>query len=112
MTLWYAKIPAGFFWQSFPMLKLYQEEPFDLVISDILMPEMNGIHMIKPVKEINPDQMIIVTSACEETQYHDDLANLGVSMFVLKPTNTQQMIQILYDACESIPSTKTSSIMP
>ncbi|MDP2077094.1 MAG: hypothetical protein Q8N01_00525 [Sulfuricurvum sp.] len=54
------------------------------------------------------DQMIIVTSACEETQYHDDLANLGVSRFVPKPMNTQQMIQILYDACENI-SMKTSS---
>lgn len=83
-------------------INLYQNEPFDLVITDILMPEMNGISMIKSMKKINPDQIIIVTSACEESNYLVDLTNLGVTQFALKPMNTHQMIQILYDTCESI----------
>lgn len=87
-------------------LNLYKKESFDLVISDILMPEMNGIHMIKAIKKINPNQIVIVTSACEESNYLDDLNNLGVSQFILKPMNIEHMIQILYDVCESISDRK------
>lgn len=87
-------------------IKLYEEEPFDLVISDILMPEMNGINMIEAMKKINPGQIVIVTSACEESNYLVELINLGVSRFVLKPMNTQQMIQTLYDVSESIINAK------
>lgn len=83
-------------------LELYKKDSFDLVISDILMPEMNGIQMIEQIKLINPSQHIIVTSACEESNYLLELINLGVGHFILKPMKLEQMIEVLYNVIETI----------
>ncbi|MDP2077085.1 MAG: response regulator [Sulfuricurvum sp.] len=87
-------------------LGLYEKESFDLVISDILMPEMNGIQMIEKIKSINPNQSIIVTSACEESSYLLELINLGIGYFILKPIKADQMIDVLLNVTESIFNTK------
>lgn len=83
-------------------LKLYQDGSFDLVITDILMPEMNGVAMIQKIKELNSSQSIIVTSACEDTKHLLELINLGVAHFLLKPTKTEQMIHVLYEVVQNI----------
>ena len=83
-------------------IEQYILSSFDLVITDILMPELNGVGMIKKMKEIRSDQMFIVTSACEESTYLLELINLGVSQFLLKPIQTEQMVQVLYDAVKTI----------
>ncbi|MDD3597581.1 response regulator, partial [Sulfuricurvum sp.] len=48
---------------------LYRTQRFHIVITDILMPEMNGVVLVKKIKELNPAQPIIITSACEESGY-------------------------------------------
>lgn len=44
------------------LVRMYQELQPDLVITDIAMPQMNGIQAIKKVKEINPKARILVCS--------------------------------------------------
>lgn len=83
-------------------LALYEKDSFDLVISDILMPEMNGIKMLEKIKSINPNQSVIVTSACEESNYLLELINLNIGHFVLKPMKADQMISVLYSVVDSI----------
>ncbi|MDP3587209.1 MAG: response regulator [Sulfuricurvum sp.] len=83
-------------------LALYQNGEFDLVITDILMPEMNGVSMIQKIKELTPSQPFIVTSACEESNYLLDLINLGVAQFLLKPMKTDQIIKILHEVIRNI----------
>jgi len=83
-------------------LEYFQEKRFDIVITDILMPEMNGVNMIRKMKEINAYQRFIVTSACEESSYLLELINLGVAQFLLKPIQTEQIIQILHEVVKNI----------
>ena len=83
-------------------LEAYRLSLFDIVITDILMPELNGVSMIRKMKEIHSGQVFIVTSACEESSYLLELINLGVSQFLLKPIQTEQMVQVLYDVVKVI----------
>lgn len=83
-------------------LQLYQSELFEIVITDILMPEMNGVTMVKQIKELNPQQAIIITSACEESSYLLELINLGVAHFLLKPIQTENMIRIVHEVVKNI----------
>lgn len=83
-------------------LDRYAHDSFDIVITDILMPELNGVGMIRKMKEMKSDQIFIVTSACEESSYLLELINLSVSQFLLKPIQTEQMIQVLYDVVKSL----------
>jgi PAS domain S-box-containing protein len=83
-------------------LALYKDNVYDLVITDILMPEMNGVTMIQMIKELDSSQNIIVTSACEESHYLLELINLGVAQFLLKPMKTEQMIRVLFEVVQNI----------
>lgn len=81
---------------------LYRTQRFDIVITDILMPEMNGVVLVKKIKELNPAQPIIITSACEESGYLLDLINLGVAQFLLKPIQTEHIIKIIHEVATHI----------
>jgi two-component system cell cycle response regulator len=77
-------------------LKLYKEGDYDIVISDINMPKMNGIEMVNAIKEINEEQKVIITSAYNEPKYLMQLIDNGVDKFVLKPFNNKQFLLVLY----------------
>lgn len=83
-------------------LLFYDKRSYEIVITDILMPEMNGVNMIRQMKKSDPLQRFIVTSACEESNYLLELINLGVAQFLLKPIQTEQIIQILFEVVKNI----------
>jgi len=58
---------------------------FDIVISDIEMPNKNGVDMSFEIREINPSQNIIILSAYSDKDYLIPFINIGISMFIPKP---------------------------
>lgn len=87
-------------------LETYRNGTFDLVVSDILMPEMNGVAMVREIKQSNPQQKVIITSACDESDYLLELINLGVSSFILKPLQSDQIISTLHTTIKDIYNSK------
>lgn len=90
-------------------LSKYKNRKFDVVITDINMPNMNGIDMISAIKEIEYEQKIIVTSAHNDSQYLMSLINLDVNRFVLKPFNNKQFLYVLYKIAEELTSDKENA---
>lgn len=66
-------------------LEAYAKDKFDLVITDIRMPKMDGIQLCYELKKLNEDQPIIVVSAHNDSEYLMDLISIGVNDFVIKP---------------------------
>lgn len=58
---------------------------YDLIITDINMPRMNGIAMSKAILQANPQQNIIVLSAYNDADKLQELINIGISNFIHKP---------------------------
>jgi len=84
-------------------LSAYEDDPtFDIVITDIEMPLMNGIEMIKAIQESNPDQEVIIISAYSESRYFLDAIKLGVSDYIIKPVEYKQMNQVLYKSAAKL----------
>ena len=75
---------------------LHDGDPFDLVISDIQMPVMNGIQLSKKIRAYNDDQAIIILSAHADSEYLVELINIGISKFLPKPINHDELCDILY----------------
>lgn len=90
-------------------LEKYNIERFDLVITDINMPNLNGIEMIKRIREINPEQKIVAISAYDDTPILIDLIRKGVSSFILKPLNLDEVINILYPVCRDADTQNVNS---
>lgn len=65
-------------------LEIYKHNDIDLIISDINMPFMNGIELVKKVKEIKVNQAIIVLTAHKDFDYIHQLLHLGISAYVVK----------------------------
>jgi len=87
-------------------LEKYKNREYDLVISDINMPVLNGIDMIEQIKEINFNQVVIVTSAHDESEYLIKLIDLGVDSFILKPIELQKLLNILFKICRNLSDKK------
>jgi two-component system cell cycle response regulator len=67
----------------------------DIVITDIMMPVMDGLAMAREIKALNNKTQIIVTTAHNETGYFLDAIDLGIDRFVLKPIDQQKLIVAL-----------------
>ena len=83
-------------------LALYQKGHYDIVITDINMPKMNGIEMINAIKTLSEEQKVIVTSAYSESDYFIALIDAGVDKFVMKPLDNKKFLLVLYKISELI----------
>jgi len=89
-------------------LSLYQEhyvthtKGFDLIITDIQMPVMNGVELSEALLEIKIDQQIIVLSAHTDTDYLLRLINLGIAQFITKPIDHKKLIDTLCHVSKKI----------
>ncbi|MFH0709782.1 MAG: HD domain-containing phosphohydrolase [Pseudomonadota bacterium] len=83
-------------------LDLFTHNSYDIVITDIQMPRINGIEMIKAIKEISPDQEIIITTAFSEVPYLLEAISLGASSYLIKPIDFDLINQTLYKIVDKI----------
>jgi len=74
-------------------LFLEKEENIDIIITDINMPVLSGLEMIKKIKEVNSKVPIVVTTAFSNKEYLLDAINIGVDKYVLKPLDITQLLQ-------------------
>jgi len=79
---------------------------YDLVISDINMPNMDGTEMSREILSLNPTQKVLIISAHNDSQRLLDLINISIRYFVMKPIIYEQMVQILFDICRDINDAK------
>ncbi len=80
----------------------FQESSFDLIFSDIRMPRMTGIEMIRLIRQEDDTIPIIVTTAHQETELLMDCIEIGVSGYLLKPINLKQLTKVIKQNCEKI----------
>jgi len=70
------------------------------VISDIRMPEMNGLELLKNVKAVRPDMMFIIMTAYPEIEMAVEAIRLGANDFVIKPVDLELMVFSVKKALE------------
>lgn len=78
-------------------LELYHTHAPDLIITDIQMPRMNGIDMIKIIRQNDRTTPIIITSAYNETSYLLNAINIGVDRYILKPINFEMLSEAILE---------------
>jgi len=81
--------------------KEFQEETskyYDIVLSDIQMPNINGVELTAKIYDINPSQLLIILSAHDDTKYLLPLINLGIEQFVKKPIDYQELLRALLNS--------------
>jgi DNA-binding response OmpR family regulator len=77
-------------------------ENFDLVITDLNMPNINGMQMIDEILKLLPNQRFIIVSAHKNEEDLLKLINLRVSGYFVKPLNIDNMMDMLQKAKEEV----------
>ncbi|MFR5854487.1 MAG: response regulator [Lachnospiraceae bacterium] len=72
-------------------LKLIREVKPDLLLTDICMPNMDGLTMIAALKSAFPAMQVAVLTAYRDFDYAQKALNLGVCRYLLKPSNMEQL---------------------
>lgn len=91
--------------------KEYQEETssfYDIVLSDIQMPNINGVELTSKLYDINPSQLLIILSAHDDTKYLLPLINLGIEQFVKKPIDYQELLRALLNSSKKAKQNPTT----
>jgi len=83
-----------------------EENFYDLIISDISMPNMSGIEMLKAILKINNEQNIIVVTAYNTTEYLQELINIGIHSYIQKPIKLDALMYEFSKVVESIEKRK------
>lgn len=83
-------------------LEIYNENEPDIVITDILMPQMDGIQLIEKLRQDNREIAFIIISGYDEFAYAQSAMRLNVFDYLLKPFLPQQLADVLLKVKESI----------
>lgn len=64
-----------------------------LLFTDLMMPEMNGVALIRAVRAIEPKLRVIATSGLQEPERNEELVTLGVTEILPKPCSLGELLQ-------------------
>lgn len=76
-------------------LNLYRESPFDVVITDIFMPEKEGLELVRELRAMDPDARVIAVSGGSAGGHFDSLEwvrMFGVRHVFAKPLDRKQLL--------------------
>ncbi len=83
-------------------LEMFKNSEVDLIITDINMPRLNGLDMIKEIRKADNDIPILVLSAHNESSFFMQSIKLGVDGYLLKPIKIEQFLDMLKKVAQKI----------
>ena len=78
-------------------LELMENDPhsFDLVITDLSMPHMEGTEVAQRIRKLNPDVPIILSTGYSRDLTEEELEGFGIDALILKPVLDQELIALI-----------------
>jgi len=78
----------------------FEKEKPDLVVMDLLMPDMDGMDAVRRILEIDADARIVICSVDRQRYRRKESEEIGAVGFVSKPVDADEMIELLSDILE------------
>lgn len=75
--------------------KIYEDKKPDLIITDIKMPKLNGIDLLKKIRQRDSKVRVIITSAHTDLDYMLDAAELHLVKYIIKPITEDKLTKAL-----------------
>jgi len=81
-------------------LQAIRNDIYDLIITDIRMPNIDGIELLKEVKDLSPETVVIVITAYASTETAVDAMKLGAYDYITKPFKNEEIRLVVQKALE------------
>jgi two-component system response regulator YesN len=76
-------------------LELAERHEADVMLVDLNMPIMHGLELIRLIRERRPSCLVVIITGHDEFEYAREAVRLDVQEYVLKPTNPEELTQIM-----------------
>ena len=83
-------------------IELYEKEKYDLILTDLNMPMMSGVELIKRVKELKPLQLIVILTAYDNEQHREFCESYQGITFFPKPIDFEELRGSLIEFHENL----------
>lgn len=83
-------------------LKCWDREPVDIVVTDIEMPRMGGLELLKQIREKDARVRFIILTGYDEFEYARLAIRLEVENYILKPIDEEELEKALLEAVEHL----------
>ncbi len=93
--------------EGYELFKQYRPQ---IVVTDIRMPGVDGMEMIKQIKQLDPSVKFIITSAFDDKEYLLQAIDLGVFHYIKKPVKVDELTETLIKCIDSISVDENSSL--
>lgn len=87
-------------------LEKFKEEAVDIIVTDINMPRLNGLDLVKEIKELDSKVKFVILSGYDEFAYARTAISLGVENYILKPINEDELQEGVLDIKRKLDSEK------
>ena len=81
-------------------IDIFTKSPVDLILLDILLPDINGIDLLEKFKELDPNTEIIMVTAVKEIQTAVKAIKLGAYEYIIKPFTVDDVLTVISRALE------------
>lgn len=93
-------------------VEVLAHERFDVVITDIRMPGMDGLELARYMRKEHPDTDVVILSGYDEFAYARSAMRLNVFDYLLKPLNDEELTATLSGLAVRVEKRKTSTVEP
>jgi DNA-binding NtrC family response regulator len=83
-------------------LEVYRQSRPQIVLTDLSMPEMDGLKLLRSLKQINPDVIVIVITAYATIDTAIQATRAGAFDYLRKPFTTAELRKVLEQACDHL----------
>lgn len=83
-------------------LEKFESDGFDIVVTDINMPEINGLEILRQIKSISPNTIVIMITAFATVSSAVESMKLGAYDYIIKPFNMEEFVLIIQRAAEQV----------
>lgn len=92
-------------------IEVFKEFMPDIVITDVVMPIMDGIAMTKEIQAIKSDIKVIYMSCYEDAEYLKSAMSNKVTSYILKPLDTEKLTEAIEDVLNQLEKDKKNETL-
>lgn len=83
-------------------VEMIRNDSFDIILLDLNLPDMNGIEVMRKIREFNEGIIIVMITGCPSLESSVEAESLGVYEYLIKPVDPAKLIQIIEEALGSV----------
>lgn len=83
-------------------LETYRTHTPDVVVTDVRMPVMDGIEMVREIRRLQPDCQVVILTAFSDIDNLLDCVSIGINHYIRKPVDFSRLAEAIGQCCDYI----------